>query len=430
MTHSIPSLTGFTEHHGEWFVEGISLSALANQYGTPLYVYSKHAICTAYRAYDVACIRANGSRRARIHYAVKANSNLAVLDELKQLGAGFDLVSGGELARALHIGADPKSMVFAGVGKSADEIKFALSVGVKCINVESIPELHRINSIAKGLGLRAPVSLRVNPDVDAQTHPYISTGLKDNKFGIAYFEVLKTYREAALLPYIDIIGIDCHIGSQITNSSPYLDALDKVLDLIEQLKREGIVIHHLDLGGGLGIDYGSDAPPDITEFTNTLLNRVDERGFAHLDVILEPGRSLVGNAGVLLTQVEYLKTGADKNFCIVNAAMNDLMRPALYDAYHAIVPIKASTGKAISYDVVGPVCESGDWLGKERALAVEEGDVLAILSTGAYGFVMASNYNTRGRPAEVMVDGNQAHLVREREAVNSLFANERTIGTN
>lgn len=430
MTHSIPSLTGFTEHHGEWFAEGVSLSALANQYGTPLYVYSKHAICTAYRAYDVACIRANGSRRARIHYAVKANSNLAVLDELKQLGAGFDLVSGGELARALHIGADPKSMVFAGVGKSADEIKFALSVGVKCINVESIPELHRINSIAKSLGLRAPVSLRVNPDVDAQTHPYISTGLKDNKFGIAYFEVLKTYREAALLPHIDIVGIDCHIGSQITNVSPYLDALDKVLDLIDQLKREGILIHHLDLGGGLGIDYGSDTPPDITEFTNTLLNRIDERGFGHMDVILEPGRSLVGNAGVLLTQVEYLKTGADKNFCIVNAAMNDLMRPALYDAYHAIVPIKASTGKAISYDVVGPVCESGDWLGKDRALTVQEGDVLAILSAGAYGFVMASNYNTRGRPAEVMVDGNQAHLVREREAVNSLFANERTLGSS
>ena len=321
-------------------------------------------------------------------------------------------------------------MVFAGVGKSADEIKFALSVGVKCINVESIPELQRINSIAKGLGLRAPVSLRVNPDVDAQTHPYISTGLKDNKFGIAYFEVLKTYREAALLPHIDIVGIDCHIGSQITNTSPYLDALDKVLDLIEQLKREGIIIHHLDLGGGLGIDYGSDAPPDITMFTNTLLNRIDERGFAQLDVILEPGRSLVGNAGVLLTQVEYLKTGADKNFCIVNAAMNDLMRPALYDAYHAIVPIKSGSGKVITYDVVGPVCESGDWLGKDRALAVQEGDVLAILSAGAYGFVMASNYNTRGRPAEVMVDGDQAHLVRERETTNSLFANERTIGTN
>lgn len=428
MTHSIPSLTGFTEHHGEWFAEGVSLSALANQYGTPLYVYSKHAICTAYRAYDVACIRANGSRRARIHYAVKANSNLAVLDELKQLGAGFDLVSGGELARALHIGADPKSMVFAGVGKSADEIKFALSVGVKCINVESIPELQRINSIAKGLGLRAPVSLRVNPDVDAQTHPYISTGLKDNKFGIAYFEVLKTYREAALLPHIDIVGIDCHIGSQITSVSPYLDALDKVLDLIDQLKRDGIVIHHLDLGGGLGIDYGSDMPPDITEFTNTLLNRVDERGFGHLDVILEPGRSLVGNAGVLLTQVEYLKTGTDKNFCIVNAAMNDLMRPALYDAYHAIVPIKTGSGKTTTYDVVGPVCESGDWLGKDRALVVQEGEVLAILSAGAYGFVMASNYNTRGRPAEVMVDGDQAYLVRERESVNSLFANERAIG--
>lgn len=430
MMHSIPSLIGFSQHHGEWFAEGISLSALASQYGTPLYVYSKHAICSAYRAYDVACIRANGSRRARIHYAVKANSNLAVLDELKQLGAGFDLVSGGELARALHIGADPKSMVFAGVGKSADEIKFALTVGVKCINVESIPELHRINLIAKGMGLRAPVSLRVNPDVDAQTHPYISTGLKDNKFGIAYFEVLKTYREAALLPHIDIVGIDCHIGSQITNTSPYLDALDKVLDLIEQLKREGIIIHHLDLGGGLGIDYGSDAPPDITMFTNTLLNRIDERGFTQLDVILEPGRSLVGNAGVLLTQVEYLKTGADKNFCIVNAAMNDLMRPALYDAYHAIVPIKSGSDKAITYDVVGPVCESGDWLGKDRALAVQEGDVLAILSAGAYGFVMASNYNTRGRPAEVMVDGDQAHLVRERETTNSLFANERTIGTS
>ncbi len=430
MIPSIPSLTGFTEHHGEWFAEDISLSALAREYGTPLYVYSKHAICAAYRAYDVACIRANGSRRARIHYAVKANSNLAVLDELKQLGAGFDLVSGGELARALHIGADPKSMVFAGVGKSAEEIKLALTVGVKCINVESVPELHRINLIAKGLGLCAPVSLRVNPDVDAQTHPYISTGLKDNKFGIAYYEVLKTYREAAVLPHIDIVGIDCHIGSQITNTLPYLDALDKVLDLIDQLKREGIIIHHLDLGGGLGIDYGSDMPPDITQFTNTLLDRVDERGFSHLDVILEPGRSLVGNAGVLLTQVEYLKTGADKNFCIVNAAMNDLMRPALYDAYHAIVPIKKGTGKAISYDIVGPVCESGDWLGKDRRLAVQEGDVLAILSAGAYGFVMASNYNTRGRPAEVMVDGDQAHLVRKREAIDSLFANERTLSSN
>jgi diaminopimelate decarboxylase len=423
----IPSLIGFNEHNGQWFAEDIPLSQLAKQFGTPLYVYSKEAICSAYRAYDVACIRTNGSRRARVHYAVKANSNLAILDELKQLGSGFDLVSGGELARVLRIGADPKSLVFAGVGKSTFEIKEALHVGVKCINVESIPELHRINSVAKDLGLRAPISLRVNPDVDARTHPYISTGLKDNKFGIAYHEVLKTYREAATLSNIDIVGIDCHIGSQITSASPYLDALDKVLDLITELKRDGIVIHHLDLGGGLGINYGSESPPDITAFTNTLLNRIDERGFDDLEVLLEPGRSLVGNAGILLTQVEYLKTGHDKNFCIVNAAMNDLMRPALYEAYHAIVPIESKPGKAIKYDVVGPVCESGDWLGKDRNLILQEGDILAILSAGAYGFVMASNYNTRGRAAEVMVDGTQAHLVRDRETIDSLFENERTI---
>ena len=427
MVNAIPSLVGFSEKNGRWFAEGISLSKLTQDFGTPLYVYSKEAICSAYRAYDSACIRPDGTRRARIHYAMKANSNLAVLDELKQLGAGFDLVSGGELARALHIGADPKSLVFAGVGKSSTEIENALRVGVKCINVESIPELQRINAIAKTMNLRAPISLRVNPDVDANTHPYISTGLKDNKFGIAYYEVLKTYREAALLPQIDVIGIDCHIGSQITSTSPYLDALDKVLDLITQLQREGIKIHHLDLGGGLGIDYGGESPPNITEFTNTLLNRVEERGFGHLEVLLEPGRSLVGNAGILLTQVEYLKTGVDKNFCIVNAAMNDLMRPALYGAHHAIVPIHVSQAKPNCYDVVGPVCESGDWLGKDRVLAVNEGDILAILSAGAYGFVMASNYNTRGRAAEVMVDGNEAYLVRQRETPESLYENERTI---
>lgn len=427
MVNAIPSLVGFSEKNGQWFAEGISLKKLTQDFGTPLYVYSKEAICSAYRAYDSACIRPDGTRRARIHYAMKANSNLAVLDQLKQLGAGFDLVSGGELARALHIGADPKSLVFAGVGKSSAEIENALRVGVKCINVESIPELQRINAIAKTMNLRAPISLRVNPDVDANTHPYISTGLKDNKFGIAYYEVLKTYREAALLPQIDVIGIDCHIGSQITSTSPYLDALDKVLDLITQLQREGIKIHHLDLGGGLGIDYGGESPPNITEFTNTLLNRVEERGFGHLEVLLEPGRSLVGNAGILLTQVEYLKTGVDKNFCIVNAAMNDLMRPALYGAHHAIVPIHVSQAKPNCYDVVGPVCESGDWLGKDRVLAVNEGDILAILSAGAYGFVMASNYNTRSRAAEVMVDGNEAYLVRQRETPESLYENERTI---
>jgi len=421
----LPHLSGFTERNGVWYAEEIPLADLAKEFGTPLYVYSKKALTEAYQAYDRACVDAKGERRARIHYAMKANSNLAVIDCFKNLGAGFDLVSGGELARALAIGAEPSSLVFAGVGKSAAEIAQALQVGVKCINVESIAELHKINRVAKDLNCRAPISLRVNPDVDAQTHPYISTGLKGNKFGIAYNEVLKTYREAVQLSQIDIVGIDCHIGSQITTTEPYLDALDKVLDLVEQLKKEGIIIHHLDLGGGLGIAYGAETPPDITEFTNALLNRIAERGFAHLDVILEPGRSLVGNAGVLLTQVEYLKPGVEKNFCIVDAAMTELLRPALYEAHHGIVPIKTKTAKSVVYDVVGPVCESGDWLGRDRALAVEEGDVLAILSAGAYGFVMASNYNTRPMPAEILVDGKNAYIVRERQKVADLFAHEK-----
>jgi diaminopimelate decarboxylase len=428
-THSnpLPHLAGFSERGGQWYAEDVSLTSLAEQYGTPLYIYSKRAITEAYQAYDRACVDAAGKRRARIHFAMKANSNLAVLDCLRRLGAGFDLVSGGELARALAIGAEPSSLVFAGVGKSATEITAALKAGVKCINVESIPELHQINRIASQQGCRAPISLRVNPDVDAQTHPYISTGLKDNKFGIAYHEVLKTYREAALLSHIDVVGIDCHIGSQITSIAPYLDAVDKVLDLVVHLKKEGIVIHHLDLGGGLGISYGAETPPDITEFTNSLLNHVAKRGFAHLDVVLEPGRSLVGNAGVLLTRVEYLKPGAEKNFCIVDAAMTELMRPALYEAYHAIVPIQAKELPPQTYDVVGPVCESGDWLGRDRALAIAEGDYLAILSAGAYGFVMSSNYNTRPRPAEIMVDGDKAYVIRDRENVNDLFAGERTL---
>jgi diaminopimelate decarboxylase len=423
----LPNLSGFSERDGHWYAEDVSLASLAQQYGTPLYIYSKRAITEAYQAYDRACVDANGRRRARIHFAMKANSNLAILDCLKRLGAGFDLVSGGELARALAIGAEPASCVFAGVGKSAAEITAALQAGVQCINVESIAELQQINRIATELKCRAPISLRVNPDVDAQTHPYISTGLKDNKFGIAYHEVLKTYREATLLPQVDVIGIDCHIGSQITSAAPYLDAVDKVLDLVVQLKKEGIVIHHLDLGGGLGISYGAETPPDITEFTNMLLDHIAKRGFAHLNVILEPGRSLVGNAGVLLTRVEYLKPGAEKNFCIVDAAMTELMRPALYEAYHAIVPIQANALPRQTYDVVGPVCESGDWLGRDRALAIAEGDYLAILSAGAYGFVMSSNYNTRPRPAEIMVDGDKAYVVRERENVNDLFAGERAL---
>ena len=423
----LPTLSGFTERNGSWYAEETPLADLAQKFGTPLYIYSKKALTEAYQAYDRACVDSNGKRRARVHFAMKANSNLAVLDCFKKLGAGFDLVSGGELARALAIGAEPKSLVFAGVGKSAADIAQALNAGVKCINVESIAELHKINRVAQELNCRAPISLRVNPDVDAQTHPYISTGLKGNKFGIAYHEVLKTYREAALLSHIDVLGIDCHIGSQITTTAPYLDALDKVLDLVAHLHREGIEIHHLDLGGGLGISYGEESPPDITDFTNTLLNRVAERGFGHLDIVLEPGRSLVGNAGVLLTQVEYLKPGVEKNFCIVDAAMTELMRPALYEAYHGIIPIKAKAVKSASYDVVGPVCESGDWLGKDRTLAVEEGDLLAILSTGAYGFVMASNYNTRPMPAEVMVDGKNVYLIREREKIKDLFANEHLL---
>ena len=423
----LPKLSGFTERNGDWFVEEIPLADLAKQYGTPLYVYSKKALTEAYQAYDKACVDIKGKRRARVHYAMKANSNLAVIDCFKQLGAGFDLVSGGELARALAIGADPKSLVFAGVGKSAAEIAAALRAGVKCINVESIAELRKINRVATELQIRAPISLRVNPDVDAQTHPYISTGLKGNKFGIAYHEVLKTYREASQLPQIDVVGIDCHIGSQITTTAPYLDALDKVLDLVEHLKREGIIIHHLDLGGGLGISYSDETPPDITEFTNTLLNRVAERGFGHLDVVLEPGRSLVGNAGVLLTTVEYLKPGVEKNFCIVDAAMTELMRPALYEAHHGIVPVHKKSAKELTYDIVGPVCESGDWLGRDRSLAVEEGDLLAILSAGAYGFVMASNYNTRPKPAEIMVDGKNAYVIRARENTNDLFASENVL---
>ena len=423
----LPLLAGFTERDGHWYAEEVPLAELAKQFGTPLYIYSKKALTQAYQAYDRACVDAVGKRRARVHYAMKANSNLAVINCLRQLGSGFDLVSGGELARALAIGADPQSLVFAGVGKSSKEIAQALKARVKCINVESIAELQKINQVAKELHCRAPISLRVNPDVDAQTHPYISTGLKGNKFGIAYHEVLKTYRQAALLSQIDVVGIDCHIGSQIITTSPYLDALDKVLDLVAQLKKEGIEIHHLDLGGGLGISYGAESPPDITEFTNTLLNRVAERGFGHLDVVLEPGRSLVGNAGVLLTQVEYLKPGAEKNFCIVDAAMTELMRPALYEAYHSIVPVQTKAVKSAVYDVVGPVCESGDWLGRDRALAVEEGDLLAILSAGAYGFVMASNYNTRPKPAEIMVDGDQAYVIRARENMTDLFANETVL---
>ena len=386
--NQLPKLSGFHLQNDNWFAENVSLLDIANQFGTPCYVYSKKALTQAFMAYESACLRKDGTRRARVHFAMKSNSNLAILDVFAQLGAGFDLVSGGELERVIAAG---------------------------------------VNDIAGQLGLVAPISLRVNPDVDAKTHPYISTGLKDNKFGIAYESVLATYAAAKSMPNCNIVGIDCHIGSQILDIQPYLDALDRVLLLIEQLRDQGINIHHLDIGGGLGIDYGGDIAPDITLFANTLLNHIEKRGFGFLDVIFEPGRSLVGNAGVLLTRIEYLKPTDAKNFCVVDAAMNDLMRPAMYDAFHSIVPVVNKSLLAETYDVVGPVCESGDWLGKDRLLSVVSGDLLAILSAGAYGSTMSSNYNTRPRAAEVMVSDTSVHLIRERETVQSLFALEHLL---
>lgn len=422
-----PSLNGFSQKDGVWYAEGIRLTDLAEQFGTPTYVYSKKALADAFGAYEKACHK-NGRRRARVHYAMKANSNIAILNLFAQLGAGFDIVSGGELARVIAAKGNPEHVVFSGVGKTETEMKDALNAGIKCFNVESIPELTRLNEVAKGLNKKAAISLRVNPDVDAKTHPYISTGLKGNKFGIAYDEVLPTYLAAKQMSHCEIVGIDCHIGSQITEINPYLDALDRVLLLIEQLQSQGIAIKHLDIGGGLGICYTDETPPDITAFANTLLDHIEQKGFGHLEILFEPGRSLVGNAGVLLTQVEFLKPGETKNFCIVDAAMNDLMRPAMYEAYHAIVACQSNTSAPqANYDVVGPICESGDWLGRDRTLQVSPGDYLAILSAGAYGFTMSSNYNTRGRAAEVMVSGQEAHLIRERESIPSLFALERLV---
>ena len=414
----------FSRRDGALFAEDVSLAQIAAQFGTPTYVYSRAALTIAYQAYATAC----AGRNAHVQYAMKANSNLAVLQVFARLGAGFDIVSGGELQRVLAAGGDPAKVVFSGVGKSAAEMELALMHDVHGFNVESIPELDRLNAVAGRLGKKARVSLRINPDVDAKTHPYISTGLKGNKFGVAFEDVLATYRTAAALPNLIVTGIDCHIGSQITEVSPYLEALDKVLDVVEALEREGISLAHIDVGGGLGITYTDETPPDITSFATALLDRVAGRGHAHREVLFEPGRSLVGNAGVLLTTVEFLKPGAARNFCIVDAAMNDLARPAMYEAYHGIQPVDAAPhGAPVTYDVVGPVCESGDWLGRDRTLAVRPGDVLAVMSAGAYGFVMSSNYNTRPRAAEVMVDGNAIHLVRERELVEDLFRDERLL---
>ena len=408
--------------NGQLMVEGVALSELARQHGTPLFVYSKAAILAALAAYQ----RGLAGREALICYAMKANSSLAILKLLADAGCGFDIVSAGELERALAAGATPSKIVFSGVGKTRAEMRRALEAGVGCFNIESMAELDVLSGVAVACGQTAPVSIRVNPNVDAKTHPYISTGLKGNKFGIAHDEALAAYRHAASLPGLRVVGIDCHIGSQITESAPYLEAMDRVLDLVTQIEAAGIPIHHIDFGGGLGIDYNGDTPPAADVLWQQLLGKLDARGFGNRKIMIEPGRSLVGNAGVCLTEVLFLKPGEQKNFCIVDAAMNDLPRPALYEAFHRIVPLAEANPAAqtTTYDVVGPVCESGDWLGRDRALAVQQGDVLAVLSAGAYCMSMASNYNTRPRAAEVLVDGSSARVIRQREAVQDLWRGE------
>lgn len=405
-------------------LDGVDLSTLAQTHGTPLYVYSRRAMLDAVSRYQHAL----ASRPHLVCYALKANSNLAVLQTFARAGCGFDIVSVGELERVLAAGGRADRIVFSGVGKRADEMQRALEVGVRCFNVESVSELHTLSRTAQAVGKTARVSLRVNPDIDAGTHPYISTGLRSNKFGIAHGEALNAYRLAASLPGLEVTGIDCHIGSQITESSPYVAALDRILDLTESVERSGIPIHHIDLGGGLGITYDDEVPPQADVLMRELLARIDARGHGHREVLVEPGRSLVGNAGVLLTRVVALKPGESKNFCIVDAAMNDLIRPAMYQAWMRMEPCeRRDPAAALLYDVVGPVCESGDWLGRDRMLHVTEGDTLAILSTGAYGMVMASNYNTRARAAEVLVDDGRAWVVRRRETVQELYALESLV---
>jgi len=407
-------------------VEGVALTDIAARFGTPCYVYSRAALTAAYAAYHAA-LQAHGlAERSLICYAVKANSNLAILDLFAGLGAGFDIVSAGELARVAAIGGAADKTVFSGVGKSRAEMRSALAAGIHCFNVESASELRQLDEVARSLGLRAPVSLRVNPDVDARTHPYIATGLKNTKFGVAFDDAFGLYRHAATLPSIALTGIDCHIGSQLLDPAPAVAATDKVLELVDGLAAVGIRLEHIDLGGGMGIQYRADEPaPAVADYLAPMLARLAGR---HEKLVFEPGRSLVGNAGLLLTRVEVLKPGAEKHFAVVDAAMNDLLRPALYDAWHDIVRVDPDgAGIATLYEIVGPVCESGDFLGHDRRLALHEGDLLAILSAGAYAMAMASNYNTRPRAAEVMVDGDVVHLIRRREEVAQLFALESTL---
>jgi diaminopimelate decarboxylase len=406
-------------------VEDLSVQDLARAHGTPLFIYSKAAMLQALAAYQ----RGFAGRDAQICYAMKANSSLAILQTFVRAGCGLDIVSGGELDRALAAGCDPHKIIFSGVGKTRTEMRRALDAGIGCFNVESRAELEVLDEVARAVGHRAPVSIRVNPDVDAKTHPYISTGLKGNKFGIAHQDAVETYRFAAACKGLRVVGIDCHIGSQITETAPYLDAMDRILDLVTAIEAAGVPIQHIDFGGGLGIDYQGDTPPAADVLWAALLAKLDARGFGQRKLMIEPGRSLVGNAGVCVTEVLYLKPGEQKNFLIVDAAMNDLPRPAMYQAHHGIVPVLPRDGAATTtiWDVVGPVCESGDWIGRDRELHVAPGDLLAVLSAGAYCMSMASNYNTRGRAAEVLVDGTTAHLIRERESVADQMRNERLL---
>ncbi|MEQ1621291.1 MAG: diaminopimelate decarboxylase [Methylococcales bacterium] len=411
----------FNYRENQLFAEDVAIEDIIYKYGSPCYIYSRATLERHWQAFD----QAFGSHPHLICYAVKANSNIAILNVLARLGSGFDIVSLGELERVIAAGGDPKKIVFSGVGKREDELLAALKLGIRCFNVEVTGELDRLNLLAEQLGVIAPVSFRVNPDVDAKTHPYISTGLKENKFGIDINHALHEYRRAAAMPNIEVVGIDCHIGSQLTDTRPFLDALDKVLELVDALKAAGIHLHHLDLGGGLGIRYKDELPPEPAEYIGAVLKRL---GDSNVEVLLEPGRAIVGNAGILVTQVEYLKPTEHKNFAIVDAAMNDLVRPSLYSAWQEIIPVNTETDAELQqWDIVGPVCETGDFLGKHRELSLAQGDLLAIRSSGAYGFSMSSNYNSRPRAAEVMVDGDQIHLIRARETIPQLWAGEHLL---
>lgn len=425
MTHpTLPGQPHIAYRDQQLFAEGVSASDLARQYATPLFVYSKAAMLGALAAYQ----RGFAGRKAQICYAMKANSSLAVLQVFAQAGCGFDIVSGGELERVIAAGGDVRKVIFSGVGKTRAEMRQALAAGIGCFNVESDAELDVLSAVAVDMGQQAPVSIRVNPNVDPKTHPYISTGLKGNKFGVAHEDAVRIYKRAAALPGLKVVGIDCHIGSQITEETPYLDAMDRILDLVEAIEAAGVPIHHIDFGGGLGIDYNGDVPPQADALWARLLAKLDARGFGDRQLMIEPGRSLVGNAGICLTEVLYLKPGEQKNFCIIDAAMNDLPRPAMYQAFHQIVPLVPRGGDTVNYDVVGPVCESGDWIGRDRDLAVQQGDLLAVLSAGAYCMSMSSNYNTRGRAAEVLVDGDTATLIRARENAADQMRGETLVG--